>query len=276
MSSPTIGLMESAFAKLSRAKVHRDQLDADVKAFRAREPHEWKPEVSDHLFEPSLAVVKFRVRIKEETPSTWGLIVGDILTNLRAALDHAVYGHAAGRQALTAKQEKELNYPIIPIATDWPNRRNQLAPFIDPSVLNVIEQSQPFQSTQVPPDWHSLALLNGLVNRDKHRAVRTVSYVSDELDVVASDLDVVSQHVPSIEMTDGAVVASLTVRRARGRPGDRPGFPGWTAKTFHVENGYIEKIELPTVGDARPLLSVMDTFVRDVGALLNDLKAAGC
>jgi hypothetical protein len=110
-----------------------------------------------------------------------------------------------------------------------------------------------FQSTQGAPAWHSLALLNSLVNQDKHRAVRTVSYVSDEFDVNSSDLDIVDRNIPSVEMTDDAVVASLTVRRARGNPGEKPGFPGWTSKRFDVVNGYIEKIELPTsVRPSRP------------------------
>jgi hypothetical protein len=76
--------VQSAYAKLGRAKVHQDQLHAEVMAFRAREPHEWKAEAVDHMFDPSLAVAKFRVHVKEEIPDTWPLIVGDVLTNLRA------------------------------------------------------------------------------------------------------------------------------------------------------------------------------------------------
>ena len=33
--------VDSAFAKLGRAKVHRDQLRSEVNAYRAREPIEW-------------------------------------------------------------------------------------------------------------------------------------------------------------------------------------------------------------------------------------------
>lgn len=271
--------MQSAFAKLARAKIHNSQLDADVNAFRAREPHVWKLQVSDHLFDPSLAVVKFAVHIREPMPDDWALIVGDILTNLRAALDHAVFGHAAARQSLTPKQEKWLSYPIITTKSDWSDWLNQLqkkAITVEPNVLTVIENSQPFNATAFPPDWHPLALLNGLVNHDKHRAVRTVVYVSEEFDVKSSDLDVVLKDVKPVEMIDGAIVASLTVRRATGKPGKKPGHPGWGPKNFHVVNGYSEKIELPTVGDSRALLFTMNAFVSDVERLLNDLKAAGC
>jgi hypothetical protein len=53
--------MESAFAKLSRAKVHWDQLDTEVKAFRDRDPFDFPHTVSDHMFDESLAVITFRV-----------------------------------------------------------------------------------------------------------------------------------------------------------------------------------------------------------------------
>jgi hypothetical protein len=158
-----MGKNQSAFAKLSRAKVHCEQLDTEVTAYRNRDPFAFPHTVSDHAFDESQAVITFHVQVKEEIPSHWGLIVGDILTNLRAALDHVIFGHAAARaeaggSPLTAKQEKELNFPIITVAGDWPNHQARLAPFVDSAALAVIERRQPFnQPHQVPPDWEPLA-----------------------------------------------------------------------------------------------------------------------
>jgi hypothetical protein len=178
--------MQSAFAKLGRAKVHRDVLDADVEAYRDREPHDFTYKTSNHLFDESQALLTYRLRVKEEPPSDWGLIVGDILTNLRAALDHAVFGHADRRMVLTPRQEKELNYPIIPISTDWPSHRNRLTQLMDPNVLNVIEQSQPYHDAT--PGEYPLAVLNSLVNQDKHRSVRVVSYIREKFEVATQTL----------------------------------------------------------------------------------------
>jgi hypothetical protein len=268
--------MDSAVAKLGRAQAHRDQLETEIRAFRAREPFDWPYKLSDHMFDPSLAVITYRIHIKEEMPSTWGLVIGDVLTNLRAALDHAVFGHAAAcadaaGTPLTNRQEKDLNFPIVTIATDWPNQQGRLALLVDPAVLAVIEKWQPFNQQEVPPDWHPLAVLNALVNRDKHREVRVVSYVSEQFDVVSNDHEVVSVTAPVSEMTEGAIVAYMHIRRPLRR-GKEKLVPG----NFSVVNGYTENIEIPKVGAQRSVLPIVKGLVSDVEKLLDEMKVAGC
>ena len=86
----TVELMYSAFAKLGRAKVHRDQLKDEVMAYREREPHGFEGRQTFDRADPNESTLTMTVHINEEMPDTWGLIIGDVLTNLRAALDHAV------------------------------------------------------------------------------------------------------------------------------------------------------------------------------------------
>ncbi|WP_406230578.1 hypothetical protein [Nocardia sp. NBC_01009] len=64
----------------------------------------------------------YTVRVREPIPEDWPLMVGDVLTNLRAALDHSVYGHAESRNQLTDKQRKALCFPIIEKVETWDNR----------------------------------------------------------------------------------------------------------------------------------------------------------
>ena len=145
-------------------------------------------------------------------------------------------------------------------------------------MLAVIDQSQPFHHPQQDggPDWHPLAVLSGLVNHDKHRSVRTVSYVNEDFTVIRSQLQVLSVDTQPIEMTDGAVVATVTLELPTPTP-VRVGSKdlGVQAADLDIVNGYIEKIELPNVNDTRPLLFVMDGAVSAVEKVLNDLKAAG-
>jgi hypothetical protein len=282
--------MDSAYAKFARAKVHRDLLDADVQAFRDRDPHDFPYSTSDHLFDPSLMVITYRMQVKEEPPSTWGLIVGDILTNLRASLDHAVYGHAAARNRLTEAQEKRLQFPILCDPDQWlgtpaiaatattpakdkvDSAHKKLKPFLDPAVLNVIEQSQPYHHT--PPGQDPLAVLNSLVNQDKHRTVRVVTYVRDEFDVEHADFEVVTIDAPPKPMTDGAIAAVLYVRRPLRRRGQEEA--RWHPGQFKVVNGYGERIDLPSAGFNADVRNTMSILVDRVEKVLTDLKRAGC
>jgi hypothetical protein len=271
--------MQSAFAKLARAKMHRDALKADVEAFRAREPHDWVIQQSSYRDPNDRLTFSIVVRVNEEKPDHWGLAVGDVLTNLRAALDHSVFGHAAAHNSLTPQQEKSMYFPILEDPTKWQGAQASLGPLLDPAVLTVIDQCQPFHHPpqEGGPDWHPLAVLNGLVNHDKHRTVRTVSYVNEDFTVVNSELHVSSVDAEPVEMDDGAVVATVTLELPPATPlrvGSKN--PGLRPVNFQVENGYIEKIELPNVGDTRPLLFVMDGAVSAVEKVLNELQAAGC
>ncbi|MCV7193133.1 hypothetical protein [Mycolicibacterium brumae] len=271
--------LQSSFDKLRRAKVHRDALRADVEAFRAREPHDWVMRQSDHLFDPTLSIVRVVIQVKEEMPDYWGLIFGDILTNLRAALDHAVYSHAVARVALTPRQERQLHYPIITDPTKWPSAQTALSSLIDPAVLTVIDQCQPFRHSAQDggPDWHPLTILNRLVNLDKHRAVRLVLYTNESFSVTSSELPIESVDTAPVEMTNGAVAATIVLRlppktpRPAGRLDD-----AWTEAPLDIVNAYVENIEVPVVNDTRPLLFAADELVRAVDLALNTLKAAGC
>jgi hypothetical protein len=251
--------MDSAYAKLGRARAHCDALRASVMAYRDREPHEWSSQQAFDRPDPNESTMTVRVHIKEAIPDDWSLIIGDILTNLRAVLDHAVYGHAAARASamgtpLTKRQERELNYPIIRIATYWPNRKAAIAPLLDPAVMAVIEQKQPFNAPD--PDRHPITVLNGLVNRDKHRAMRTVAYVNDDFEVAHSEAKVVDLGAPPVEMTEGAVIATAVLRQAPPKP-PPPGFTGsgWRRSPLAISNEFVEKIEAPPTGDAVPMLA---------------------
>ncbi|MCV7442033.1 hypothetical protein H7K33_07335 [Mycobacterium paraense] len=272
--------MQSAFAKLARAKMHRDALKADVEAFRAREPHDWVLQQTSYRDPNDRLTFRVVVKVNEEKPDHWGLTVGDVLTNLRAALDHSVFGHAEARSTLTPQQERSLYFPILTDPQKWQATQANLSPLVDSAVLAVIDQSQPFHFTQQQggPDWHPLAVLNSLVNQDKHRAVRTVSYVNEDFDIVDSELPVASVDAQPVEMLDGAVVATVTLELPPPTPVrlDGTNNPGLRPVNFQVQNGYIEKIELPDVGDTRPLLFVVDSAVDAVEQVLNQLQAAGC
>ena len=238
--------MDSAFAKVERARVHLRSLQDSMEAYRSLDTVGFSREVVDHPTDAELVIIRFRVSVKHEQPDDWGLIVGDILGNLRAALDHAVFGHAAARAdaagtPLTSKQERALQYPFVHTEPEWPNEKAKLAPFMDATVLDEIEKTQPFRAQK--PEWHSFALLNRLVNEDKHRTVRVVTHVNEVFTVQpGTEADIVSIEKAPREMVDGAVMAEATVRRPIRMPGSPPGD---VRVQFNVQFGYTENIDLP-------------------------------
>jgi hypothetical protein len=283
--------MDSAYAKLDRAKAHRDQLVRDMKAFDAKDAFDWR---FDEVPAPHPRLARFAVTIqnKKATPPNWSLIVGDILTNLRAALDHALFGHASRRRKLTEDEERWLQFPIVTNRENWfgapavpatstthrkkkiDSKRDKLAPWVDTDVLKAIEKNQPFSNTKISdPKFDTLAVLDSLVNRDKHREVRVVSYVSRDLTVEHSTIKVVKVEPFEVVMVDGATVAHITFERTLRFPWETS---EWTGGMFKVLNGYNPCIKVPLTGDYVSVRWAMNQLVREVEETLKALKKAGC
>jgi hypothetical protein len=281
--------VDSALAKYARAQKHLAELRSAVDEARATDLSD---ELSFQVTYPygdadPRAVVTMRLELR--SPSEWSLIMGDILTNLRAALDHAVYGHATSRKALNSKQRKHLYHPMLIVRAEWdgtpettaqdgtvveakPGVRDNLQDLVAPDVLEVIEKNQPFNAKD-DPRWHGLAVLSGLVNRDKHRAVLEIPINVAELAMGETNLEIVSEGELR-SLPDGAVEKEITVRRAQRRPGAATGH---TIGLIKLSTAFLEEIEIPnTGGERRSFISVMEKLVDATATYLNELEAAGC
>ncbi|NMM89668.1 hypothetical protein B2J88_35935 [Rhodococcus sp. SRB_17] len=267
--------MKSAYQKLERAKQHLALLDTSIADFRALDAYDFVPQEAEAPQDEKLAVLEYHVKVKAEQPDSWGVIVGDILTNLRAALDHSVYGHAVDRNALLPKQQKGLSFPIL---TDPEKGFNgpakTLGPLLDTAVLGVIESHQPYKADD--PAQDVLQVLTELVNSDKHRTINVIAYSAKELGVKRKPDDIVIKSVDlhSVEMVDGAIIGSVTLQRPMGEGTDKS--PSFRILDGTLEVAYVETISIPSVNDRLSVLNVMQWLVDGVEEVLDELKKAGC
>lgn len=107
----------------------------------------------------------------------WAVLIGDVVSNLRAALDHiawalaTTYAEQRG-QALTEVQQREVHFPIVAEAEHPPACRH-----LPPAARPVILKFQPYNAEE----WHQvglLGILNDLANVDKHRIVHILAIVA--------------------------------------------------------------------------------------------------
>ena len=235
-----------------------------------------------------LASYEVTVRVTQALPSEWSLIIGDILTNLRAALDHALFSHATSRRRLTEDEEKRLQYPIVTERENWfgaaavpatattprqpriESKRDKLALFVNTKVLDVIEKSQPFNNKRMPAQSDPLAVLNSLVNHDKHREVRVVSWLNEEFTIRHSTWKVEEISAPQTEIVDGATIARVIVRRGISLPWQQANLRGGQ---FDVLTGYGPSIKAPD-GSYLSARLAMNVMVKHVERTLHKLKRA--
>jgi hypothetical protein len=171
---PTTGL-PSARRKLQRAQQHLDEFKAEVSAFEASEALsykvEWKPE-DESATEVACSYIFTRA---DEAPEILSTIIGDVLTNLRAALDHSVFDHAKtqlsaekGRD-LTSEEEARISFPIAKKQSSLKACRNNFTPVVYQYIETLHDFTLGWQSP-VSTVSH-LDLLRRFVNVDKHRAI---------------------------------------------------------------------------------------------------------
>jgi hypothetical protein len=188
--------LDGPIAKLDRAKVHFQALNKSIGAFKRSKTQDFI--VSE--FDPDTGEKAINLKIlKEPKNPDWGLILGDMVHNLRSALDHLVWQLVI----LNGKKPRRQNqFPIIGTKNEyWEVPANRSESVRDRMLAGVsedhrafIDMVQPFNAGDDAPQNSrtSLALLSWISNADKHRVIHAGFVLTEE---PSPELfDVVSPH----------------------------------------------------------------------------------
>jgi hypothetical protein len=185
--------------KLRRAEHHCDDLREKIDQWVASRSQTPLPFTG--AFENAQSRFVYRIGdFVRDLPADWPLIIGDALTNYRAALDYLAWGLVSIRpNPEPIRRENKIQFPLIwnwaegktgrdRFAAEVPNR----LPGVDSAYVEIVEGHQPYQwglqdaSTRSDSvndyyaahvgrvERHPLALLDRLCNHDKHRQLQVV------------------------------------------------------------------------------------------------------
>lgn len=162
--------------KILRAKHGLQELNDELVAFGKTDPYEFV------AYEDLQAREQiFQVRVNQEPPPTLGIVVGEVVHNLRSALDHIACVLPLVRGA---RRPTKPQFPVFDLRDPdpaQPNRRAFIRHYkgrvgdIIPRAYDFIESIQPYHPTSDPAGWHPLAMLEDLWNHDKHNAIHIVT-----------------------------------------------------------------------------------------------------
>jgi hypothetical protein len=147
-------------AKLTRAREHRDALEAAIGEFLDSEPYRPRPGADTETEESVI-----RVQIVREPPVVeWGIAIGDVLHDLRSCLDHLAW-HLGGNPP---PNDDTSEFPIFLDRGKYRRRGIERIVGAPPEAQAVIEDLQPFQRGE-EAHLDRLWSLYELSNFDKHR-----------------------------------------------------------------------------------------------------------
>lgn len=149
---------KSVSLKLSQATKHLNALERDVTAFLCLNPFS---DVREE--EAATGDEVYRVRISQEIPERWSADVGDVLHNLRSALDHlACELVKANGQPVT----KETAFPISDDAVRFRNHLPRVLAGAGQAAFTAVENARPYKGGN-----EDLWRLHQLDIIDKHRTI---------------------------------------------------------------------------------------------------------
>jgi hypothetical protein len=176
--------LEGCQAKVDQARKHKEALQAEWERF----VDEDKPYSSVGEFDAKSGWHTEYLKITKEPPLTLSVIVGDLVHNLRSALDHLVW------QFVIANGETPGKWNHFPACTDWNQwvervvipahkGKNHALAGIDPlgEAWALIESMQPYRRPN--PQYAPVAVLESLWNVDKHQTLHASYVAMDKADV---------------------------------------------------------------------------------------------
>lgn len=173
------------WAKFGRAYEHLAEIDSIIDRFLDMKPYRFVREYEPKPPYPTTGRVHFTLRLHAPVapPPQLPALIGDFLTNMRASLDHLIYGIAlkhTGQPEII--DNNRLAFAIYETPQQFGSWRGTVDDLLPNDVFALLDDMQPYQRPPGPPvtlERHihrqPLWVLNAFVNADKHRTLMPVT-----------------------------------------------------------------------------------------------------
>jgi len=198
-----------------RAGEHGREVAEAIASWTASAPFRTHREYSDDRLAMRIVADEF-----EPAPDFggWGMVVGDCVHNLRAALDNLVF--AAARQHHDPPANPDLlNFPICKDTQQYKSAMGRIRGDLSDTAQGLIEHVQPLRN--VSPEADLLWILHRLDIDDKHKIPSVVSVLTTEFkfDVKAQyeDEAAARRNPPDVTFCPGPIVPGLVMYEHRAK-----------------------------------------------------------
>lgn len=164
--------LDGVCLKLQRAYQQIELLKGEIDAFLHERPYEPTLQLDRVPGETNPRYIHiFTIRITERRrcPPEWGVILGEIVHDIRSALDHLIWQLVIYATDKPPAENDKTQFPIFLTAARFQSNRSSMLKGVSKKAASLIESFQPFATGEntSSPLWH----LNQLSNIDKHRVI---------------------------------------------------------------------------------------------------------
>ena len=235
--------------KIDRAKRHIRDLELARERFFGEEPARFATK-----FDSQTGYELFYITHLRTPHAEFGLIAGDVIHNIRSALDHLAWQLVLGNGAIPGKQTA---FPIYDDATKYKSSRKGRVKGMAQSAIDAIDAAQPYKGGN-----DALWVLHRLDIADKHHALLTT----------ITSLVNVSFHVSRSFLDPGFSVGDFSI------PGMQNLIEGGVFFTrqpeVHKEVNFTFDVSLSETGviEGKPLLGLLEYLLKAADSLILSFK----
>ena len=178
-SAPTPHPLDDSRAKIERAKNHLRDLMHDAATWMANATMSGAAIEIEKAPDPARpgTIDLLAKNVPVTDPFRWGLYFGDIVQNLRGALDHLAFA-LADKDSPGRGEDRDTQFIIVPDAAGFQKASWHLKHLSQPH-KDLIEAEQPYVRQPADVAIHPLSMLEHYSNIDKHRVIHIVAFGSD-------------------------------------------------------------------------------------------------
>lgn len=156
--------------KAERAGKHLEELEREIASFFDENPYRFFRDSNPQ----NLDYYTYKFPPQPAPPPALSVILGDIVHNLRSALDHVAWQLAL---RTTDDPYKRTAFPIfVDTSLASVKQFNRLVKDVFPDAIPIIEALQPYHSGEGLAEFDLLWVLHCLWNADKHRLLTTIPH----------------------------------------------------------------------------------------------------
>jgi hypothetical protein len=218
--------LDEVYQRLERAREQLDAFGREATAFIQSSPQGLEPRLRDQGH--GMFLVFIILRVHRSPPPVLGLLAGEIVHHIHAALDHVAFALSEKRGA-SQGDLRSVYFPIFDDAGKFGARTKKRHPartsglyqmrFVQPAAQAIIKSLQPYNAgigASLTPLW----LLHELSNIEKHRRLNILGNPIGRISLLDTfgpfDLIDITEFPPKEKLQDNTIVAKGRIRAREG------------------------------------------------------------
>jgi hypothetical protein len=162
--------LAGVWAKIERADEHAQLLEREVRCFFDRDVQPVTASVG--YFDPESGWHVVYGIVNEHPPPRLGVILGDLVHNVRSALDHLVWQLVLWNGETPKRGSAGSTFPFAMTKSAWKATKKRSLLGVSEKHRAILQQAQPYKGGNGPENTITAALRD-LSNVDKHQVVHT-------------------------------------------------------------------------------------------------------